>query len=431
MRKGTDVIGLPVYTRSQGEEKESVKDIIFDHKSNQILALVLDDGGWFSDARVVRWADIQSIGPDAVIIPSDDVIVRADSTSEVKAVLEEGNVLKDTQILTTEGRDLGSMTDVYFHEDTGALTGYEVSGGLFSDAASGRSYVPALHALTVGQDAAFVPPATAELMEEQVGGIKGAVESVGQKVQETVQDATSNAQASAQAVGQQVQEPASDAAAAIQEKAADAQDVVREKAQELADRSSEAMEEVREKAGHAAEVAGERWQSTKEAAQEKASELTERAKSTLQDAQASASEQLEQADIAVRDHAEQISSQVSETVESNVAQASVDMAKGRRARMSVRLESGAYLVVVGQIVTDSIVKLARMFDRESDLLAAVGLETHEAAKMKTSEVASEVQERVKEGAEVAVDKTKVTVGMAKEKLEAMREGSRDPEIHRN
>jgi hypothetical protein len=68
------------------------------------------------------------------------------------------------------------------------VLGYDVTGGLFADVASGRSFVPSPKTLTIGEDVAFVPPETALDMEEQVGGVRGALTSAGQ----TVSGAASN-----------------------------------------------------------------------------------------------------------------------------------------------------------------------------------------------------------------------------------------------
>jgi uncharacterized protein YrrD len=119
-------------------------------------------------------------------------VVNADRVPAIQRILERNNVLKGTKIMTTDGRDLGTLADLYFNEETGAVEGYEASGGVFADAYSGRSFIPAPHAIKIGEDVAFVPPETAEMMEEQVGGIKAAVQEAG----DTLQNATDRASTS-------------------------------------------------------------------------------------------------------------------------------------------------------------------------------------------------------------------------------------------
>jgi len=131
--------------------------VIFGQHENRVLGFLVDEGGWFSEAKVVPFQNVQAIGPDGVIVPSKESVVIADTEPAIKVVLEHKNVLKGTKIMKTDGRDLGTMVDLYFDEQTGAVEGYEASGGLFGDAATGRSFVPAPQTLRIGQDVAFVP----------------------------------------------------------------------------------------------------------------------------------------------------------------------------------------------------------------------------------------------------------------------------------
>ena len=187
MRKGNEVIGKPVVSYSTGRRINTIKDLIFDQNSNRLLGFLISEGGWFSNPRVLLLKDVLAIGVDAVIISSKDNVFEANQVPEIYKILEYNNVLKGTRILTTDGRNLGTMVDLYFDNETGIVEGYEVSGGMFADAYSGRSFVPTPKTLKIGKDVAFVPVETALLMEEQVGGIKAAMQVAGEKVQETMQ----------------------------------------------------------------------------------------------------------------------------------------------------------------------------------------------------------------------------------------------------
>lgn len=192
MRKGSDLIGKPIIAFDSGERLDNIQDLLFDQNSNQLLGFLVDEGGWFSTARVLPLENVQSIGQDAIIVPSKNTIVNATQVPAINRILERNNVLKGTRIMTTDGRDLGTMADLYFNERTGQVEGYEASGGVFADAYTGRSFVPAPDTIKIGEDVAFVPPETATSMEEQVGGIKAAVQTAGDKLQETTQSATAS-----------------------------------------------------------------------------------------------------------------------------------------------------------------------------------------------------------------------------------------------
>ena len=205
MLKGSDTIGLPVVTFDTGEQIEKVTDVVFNHESGQVVGFLVDEGGWFSAARVVPFDSVQSVGPDALVVSSKGAVVDASGIPEVARILKRDNVLKGTKIMTTDGRDLGSMRDLYYDEATGRIEGFDVSGGLFADAYQGRSFVPAPQTINIGEDVAFVPSETADLMKEQVGGIKGAAQSLGEKIKEGAEAAGEKVQEGAQAIGEKVQ----------------------------------------------------------------------------------------------------------------------------------------------------------------------------------------------------------------------------------
>lgn len=222
MRKGSDVIGKPIIAYDTGERFSRVKDLIFDQDSNRLLAFMLEEAGLFSSARVLLVEDIQAIGADAVIAPSAKSVVKAKQIAEVRHILERNNVLKGTYIMTVDGRNLGQMVDLYFDEKTGLIDGYEVSGGMFSDAYSGRSFVPAPRTLKIGEHVAFVPSDVADLMEEQVGGIKAAMQTVGEKVQTAAQSTSETLQGATAEAGQRLQQTRQAATASLTNAVVDA-----------------------------------------------------------------------------------------------------------------------------------------------------------------------------------------------------------------
>lgn len=184
MRQGSDILGKSIFVYDTGKTVESVRDLVFDHNTGRVLGFLVAESGWFRSARILPLAAVKAIGPSGIITADQTTIVSSKTLSRVAELLREDNVLRGTEIMTTDGRNLGTMVDLFFDDATGLVEGYEVSGGLFADAYSGRSFVPALQTLTIGEDVAFVSPETADLMEEQVGGVLGALQSAGGRLQE-------------------------------------------------------------------------------------------------------------------------------------------------------------------------------------------------------------------------------------------------------
>lgn len=188
MRKGKSVIGLKVISEADGTNLGNVKDLVFDHGSDQVLALLLSEKDLFGliDAQIVPWEQIHSFGPDAVVVQSSASRIKAGEHARVNGIMNRNTALSGTRIYTTEGQDLGTLADMYFDENTGRIEGYEVSGGFVSDTISGKQYLPMPRELSLGKDVALVPPEVASELEaqkrEEPGGLTASTNSLTEKV---------------------------------------------------------------------------------------------------------------------------------------------------------------------------------------------------------------------------------------------------------
>jgi len=217
MYRGSNILGKVVVTYDTGERVERVQDLIFDQERNQILGFLVREGGLFQSARVIPFENVAAIGNSAVVIPSREVIISAREHDRIHSILKGDNILRGTRILTVKGRDLGTIVDLYFDPQTGNVEGYEVSGGVFADAYSGRSFVPAPQTLHIGEHVAFVPVEIADLMDEQLGGLRAAVQTTNKSLSETSESASRKLQEVAQATQAKLQETAEMANRTLQE----------------------------------------------------------------------------------------------------------------------------------------------------------------------------------------------------------------------
>ncbi len=173
MIKASEVIGRSVTAREGGHEAGKVKDLVVDQTGKRVLGFILAEG-LLKSTKVAPWATLQAIGPDAVVLDSVANIVKAAESVEIKAALEGGTSIHGLRLQTTDGKDLGKVEDFYFDEVSGAVEGYEVSGGVFADTLGGRSFLPMPPSIELGKDVAFVGPDVASTITQVTGGIKGA-----------------------------------------------------------------------------------------------------------------------------------------------------------------------------------------------------------------------------------------------------------------
>ncbi|GGR49203.1 hypothetical protein GCM10008959_08000 [Deinococcus seoulensis] len=190
MIKGKEILGRPIIAVSSGERIDTVHDVIFDHQANQVLGLLVDEGGWFSAAKAVPFGEIRSIGEDAIMVGAPDAVTTTREDGRLKEALDSKSSLIGLTLMTTDGQNLGKIADVFFDEYTGRVEGYEATGGLFADLSSGRTFVPVPESVQIGVDTAIVPVEVANAMQEQDdGGLRGALQTAGQSVAGVYYDA--------------------------------------------------------------------------------------------------------------------------------------------------------------------------------------------------------------------------------------------------
>ncbi|HEY9598894.1 MAG TPA: PRC-barrel domain-containing protein, partial [Cyanophyceae cyanobacterium] len=404
MRKGSDVIGKVVVTYDTGKKIERILDLIFDQERNQLLGFLVEEKGLFRDAKVIPLKEVQAIGLDAIVVNSKDSVVEAHNSPAIAKILYHNNVLTGTKILTTAGLNLGELVDLFFDEQSGRVEGYEVSGGIFADAYSGRSFVPAPETLKIGYDVAFVPPETAQMMAEQVGGIRGAVQATGDMWQDSAETANRRLQAAAQSMNEQLQSSVEtvnrslkeasqnageqlqaandatssklqdfnrDAAATLTNKLVDPadqkvyvigkhveRDVLTQDGSVLLSQGQQvtlAYAEAAERMGILSELYGATGGS-----------LTANISRNLQSVMESTSDQ-------IQNMTQSNGANLRHSVDQLAAHTAIEQATGRRVLQTVRADDGLIIAASGQIVMEPILNRARTYGKEAQLLNAVGL----------------------------------------------------------
>lgn len=187
MRKAKSLLGLSIITRESGKNLGTVRDLIFSDNSQKLLALLVSDRELFGmiDAQCVTWNHVREIGTDALMVEADDALQKVHADAVVAEAYDGKNSIDGKQITTDQGENLGRVSDLYL-DDSGYVTAYEVSGGLFSDAYNGKRYLEMPSTVKVGADVVIVPHESVHKLELQSqtepGGLKAVVASATDKV---------------------------------------------------------------------------------------------------------------------------------------------------------------------------------------------------------------------------------------------------------
>lgn len=152
MWKFTELIGKAIVSANSGEKLGRVADVLLHPDSHQAVGLVVA-GGVLSSEQVLPYAEIQTLGTDAVIARSAAGLITAKDWHAQTVVATRVSALKKMPVLTASGRAIGEVRDVLL-DDGGVLDALEVSGGGLLRRRSTVSNAPGL---TIGSDAILIP----------------------------------------------------------------------------------------------------------------------------------------------------------------------------------------------------------------------------------------------------------------------------------
>jgi len=259
MYKAKDMIGKSLVSYASGTILYKIHDVIHDPTNHKVLGFLVDETWKLAKGRHVPFSEVRSIGKDAITIDDSESILTAKEDPDVKNIMDSHADIRTQKVMTEDGEELGKITDFYFN-DTGTIEGYELSEGMVQDAYTGKSFLPVSEITKVGEEVVFVPREAIQVLDEQVSGIKGAVQHASDKTKEKFHDTK---QAMGQKVGygaelmdttvmepttrygQQTKEELPQKVSDVKEKAGSVWDKIKERTAEIKEQSAQQIEEKR------------------------------------------------------------------------------------------------------------------------------------------------------------------------------------------
>lgn len=125
MKKSIDVIGLPLFSITQGREIGKVKQFVINPSEGTVAALVIDDGKWYLGAKLLPMSAVTALGEYAVTVDGIEKILEVNEMPEIGKLLEADIQVIGTNVLTNTGRIQGKVIEVIIDE-TGKLVACEI-----------------------------------------------------------------------------------------------------------------------------------------------------------------------------------------------------------------------------------------------------------------------------------------------------------------
>jgi uncharacterized protein YrrD len=154
VRRAVDLLGTKVVELGSGAVVGKIEDLLFD-RSGQLQGFLLDKKYWFAKAPFLPISNTL-IGEDIVTYKGQPELHAGDVSDEWVHLVKGDPHFKGIPVVTSKGKQLGLLEDVYFQEELGTIIGYELSDGFFSDLMEGRRMIPSPGKLLIGKDAFII-----------------------------------------------------------------------------------------------------------------------------------------------------------------------------------------------------------------------------------------------------------------------------------
>lgn len=138
-RKDKDFLGLEVVSLEDASVVGEVDALLVDDEGASVVGLVIDLGVY--EAKVLAFADILSIGEDAVMIGAPTAVKPISQHAVLEAVAERDVQVSDTLAMTDRGNLVGIVGDYYVDSTSGAIKGLEILQEDLDDGDSAEAYL--------------------------------------------------------------------------------------------------------------------------------------------------------------------------------------------------------------------------------------------------------------------------------------------------
>ena len=145
--KVSDLQGREVVSLDKADKVGYVDHVLLDLNAEQAVAIEVKLLGLFSGDKILPWADIQSIGEDAVTIQNEEVL-RDEKDSPLRDYPSAASI-EGSKVMTQDGQDVGSVGDVDIDPGTGKVVAYLLKEGLLASLAHNKREIPVADVISI------------------------------------------------------------------------------------------------------------------------------------------------------------------------------------------------------------------------------------------------------------------------------------------
>jgi uncharacterized protein YrrD len=161
--------GIAVVSIDDGARLGAINDALFDLEDRCVRAFIVGDGGLFGGStRILDMSDVQSIGADAVMIGSRDLL-KADRDDTRYQTFANMGAVTSLRVVSQSGDLVGNLATIHVETSDGKFSDIEVSRHGLLGAFQAKIVVPAESVISFGRDVAVIPDKFVQTADKKDG----------------------------------------------------------------------------------------------------------------------------------------------------------------------------------------------------------------------------------------------------------------------
>ncbi|WP_082788910.1 PRC-barrel domain-containing protein [Desulfolucanica intricata] len=175
MQKSKQLMAMPVISLEEGQQIGTVKGLVIDPAKKEVIALVIEQKGWFKEQKFIPFNKINSVGNDAITVEQSGAIQKGASIPDILRLYKEHIDIVGNKIVTETGTVLGYVDEYYIELTNGSLAGIEFSGKFINSMVKGKAFLNTAFIRTIGKEIVITSNEAVDNIVKIEGGIQETV----------------------------------------------------------------------------------------------------------------------------------------------------------------------------------------------------------------------------------------------------------------
>lgn len=168
---------MPIIQKKDRRIVGWVRDIMLSKGKTRIVALIVKEGGWLKETKVLRFKDILSFNEGFIEIKDKDEIKNISTYPELENIITDHSSIIGRDVISDSGKNLGYVVDYIIDVKSGKIFCFILSQGLFDDILDGRQILPYCEGMSVTENHLLINDSlVAAIQDTRTGGLRNLIQ---------------------------------------------------------------------------------------------------------------------------------------------------------------------------------------------------------------------------------------------------------------